>query len=686
MYISHVVIRNFKAIAEIDCELSPRINVIVGPNAVGKTTILQAVRLAKAIVAPRTPQEVQQVFISLGAASPHFPQRLFLNNLARDSSKQIEVRCTFVLTPEEISILESSVSELVQGIVASRLGQGFSNPASLVQFLESSAGKLASSTTTSEIRTALKGLTRTKSLTVGVALNSKTGQIVLSNPLGGPLIGFLDLRLPPHLSVFSYFPADRALPMGDVNLQVGGPDAQQQLESHNSQPQMKYTRLKNLMINSLLLGNSDHQTLREEFEIIFSGLLKGRRIRTINFNDLGLLSVMTEEIATGSLIELDSLSSGEKNIALTFLLVARTVANGGIALFDEPELHLNPAVSRDVLPFVLRQYSKPKNIQFLMCTHSPEILSGAFSSDDCTLLHLTSTSNISRVGKRAVDEYADALQRLGTSVGESLLYQGTVLVEGDSDVAFLESGFPEIFRKYKVKDRGGRREVEKTINEIQALEKKKEKVAPIYVIFDLDDDPTTLKDSAAVKILQWPRRCVENYLLDLDVISELLKDSAVVKEPMSNEGEVRTLLRNLAYTQLDSIAARVTYNDYNFRNASLKKEDVQDGDIPKLANSLFDRMSSARASIPDTPRDAWIDTFQRSAEIRKEELHLEWEANWRDLCDGKKLISDLHKAAGLKMSEASFKMRIIQMMRETTSEDWRLVKGILENFIAPSSR
>jgi predicted ATP-dependent endonuclease of OLD family len=90
-------------------------------------------------------------------------------------------------------------------------------------------------------------------------------------------------------------------------------------------------------------------------------------------------------------------------------------------LFDEPELHLNPGVSRQVLEFLRSEYALPKHIQFIICTHSPEIVSGAFSSDDCLLLHLKSPTSISRVGRRALDEYSDTLQRLGTSVSESLL-------------------------------------------------------------------------------------------------------------------------------------------------------------------------------------------------------------------------------------------------------------------------
>ena len=66
MHLSYVVIKNFRAIEDIQFELSPRINVVVGPNAIGKTTILQAIRLPKAIIAPRTGNEAQQMLFSMG--------------------------------------------------------------------------------------------------------------------------------------------------------------------------------------------------------------------------------------------------------------------------------------------------------------------------------------------------------------------------------------------------------------------------------------------------------------------------------------------------------------------------------------------------------------------------------------------------------------------------------------------
>lgn len=681
MHINHLVIRNLRALEDIDCVLGPRINVIVGPNGVGKTTILQALRLTKALLAPRTNNETQQVLVSFGAASPHFPQRVFLNSLARDPSKLIEVRANIEFSQLEIATLQASLPSLVQGLVASRLGQAFAIPTALIGFLQSPAGQQALQAAHQELIGGLQKLQLEKSLVLGVTMNGNTGEITAADPLAGTLIGFLDQRLPPSTSVFSYFPADRALPMGEVNLQLGGPDAQQQLETHNSQPQQKYQRLKNLIIGSLVVQDQEPETIHTEFEKIFSGLLKGRRIKSIGVNDLGLLSVMTEEIATSRIIELDSLSSGEKNIALTFLILARSVAEGGIALFDEPELHLNPAVSRDLLAFIMKNYAKPRNIQFLMCTHAPEILSGAFSDEECTLLHLKSASNISRIGKHALDEYSEALNRLGTSVSESLMYEGTILVEGVDDVEFLETGFPDVVKRYKLKDRGGRREVEKTVLELQQLENKHQKVSPLFLIFDRDEEPTNLKSSSAVKILQWPRRCAENYLLDTDVITTLLKDPSVTKAPIESEGDVRKLMRDLAFDQLNHIAAREIYKSYQYQDASLRSEDLKQIAVEALADSCYARMAQARASILDTPREQWIAKFSSDVTARKQALLATWEAKWPELCDGKKLISDLHKKSSLKMSESMFKARIMKGMRDVSSETWRLVRDMLNDLL-----
>jgi hypothetical protein len=199
------------------------------------------------------------------------------------------------------------------------------------------------------------------------------------------------------------------------------------------------------------------------------------------------------------------------------------MARGGIVLFDEPELHLNPAVCREILPYMYESYAVPQDLQFVICTHSPQILESAFDRDDFALHHLETPTVIGRVGRSDYEELADALEHLGTSVSETLLFRGTIFVEGDDDIRLLQEGFRERFRRYKVSDMGGRKEIENTIKKIQALEEQGKKVDPIYFIFDNDNVPTNLANSKAVRLVQWPRYCIENYLIDTFAITELLR-------------------------------------------------------------------------------------------------------------------------------------------------------------------
>jgi predicted ATPase len=681
VHISHLTIRNFRALSEVDCDLSPRMNVIVGPNAIGKTTILQALRLAKGTLAPRSQNESMQVLISLGAASPHFPQRLLLNSIPRDPNVQTEIRSTYILTDSEINILKSSVPEFVRALVGARAGQTFVGPTALLQFLDSTQGIKLQQEAAVEINDAIQRMEIHKRVMLGLNISGTTGQLHQIDQLAGPIISFLEQRLHPTVSYFSYFPADRALPVGETTMQIGSQDSILQMESHNSQPHLKYQRLKNLIVNSVVLKGTTEDDVRVDFEKIFGKLLRGRTIDTINVNEIGLLSVMTKELSTGRLIDIDSLSSGEKNVALTFLIVARSLARGGIALFDEPELHLNPSVSRDLMSFIMDEYAFGRDIQFIMCTHSPEILSSAFREPECKLLHLKSPTDLTPIGKQSSEEYAMALHKLGASVGEALLYEGTIFVEGEGDVSFIEAGFPDLNRKYKIKEMGGRREIEKAIDDLQSLERAGLSVSPVYLIFDKDNVPSKLTNSKTVRFLQWSRYCVENYMIDIDVLAELLKDSTVTKSPIASAGDVYRMCRDLALNQIIAIAARDVYVSYQYLSPSLRREDTSGKTCEDIADALFERMSAARGSVPTIDKPDWTAEFVAATKRREAQLRIIWEDNWKETCDGKKLISDLHRAASLKLSIDSFKDRIVTGMRENRSENWVLTKGLLDGLL-----
>src|ERR1700683_414480 len=103
MRLKSLSVRNFRALENINITFEGWADVIVGPNAVGKTTILEAIRIAKAILAPRVPNEAQQALTSLGAISPHLPQQMNFAALARDPTLPLVISCRYELAAAEIS-------------------------------------------------------------------------------------------------------------------------------------------------------------------------------------------------------------------------------------------------------------------------------------------------------------------------------------------------------------------------------------------------------------------------------------------------------------------------------------------------------------------------------------------------------------------------------------------------------
>jgi predicted ATPase len=683
MHIHSIKIKNFRALEDIYVEFDGKVNVIVGPNAAGKTTVLEAVRLVKALLAPRTQSEATHVIQSLGIASPHMPNQLRIKAIARDDQKPVVIGCHFALGESELKALASAVDTIATSMVESQVGQAFAAPGALISFLSSPQGKQMFESCKEQIQTALTKIQSTKKCYLELTLTSNNGARSTGDANEMQMIAFLERRLPPYKTSFTYFPADRALPAGEQPVQLGGPDAAQQLESYNSQPATKFNRLKNTIFSAAILGEdpASGNSLQTQFESIFNGILKGRKLVSLGVNEIGLLSVLIQDSETGRVFDLDGMSSGEKGLILTFLLIARSVANDGLVLLDEPELHLNPAVCKDLLAYLVAEYVIPRNLQVLICSHSPEILAGAFDNDHCSLYHLMSSSNLTKV--RAQDELtlAAALKRLGASESENLLYKGIVFVEGPDDVNLLEAGFPALLRRYKLKFATGRKEVEKAIADLQKAEETIASSASTYFIFDKDDAPTSLASSVSVKVLQWDRRCLENYLIDLDAVSNLLMDKEIVKTPYTNQGEVSQLLRKLAFKQLDEFAAKKVYAKYEFDDVGSRRDDFLNKSLDVISDNLINRIKKVQQQLAAINPETWNLEFKQAVEAERKQLEAIWETNWINDCDGKRLLEDLSKAVQLNLSLKRFKVRLMKEIAVSQSSSWKAVEGYLKTLL-----
>ncbi len=327
--------------------------------------------------------------------------------------------------------------------------------------------------------------------------------------------------------------------------------------------------------------------------------MRGKQLLGIESTPFGLVHVKISDVESGATFDIDGMSSGEKGLLLTFLIIARNIARGGLILLDEPELHLNPAVSKRLLSFLIDEYLVPNKIQAIICSHSPEILGTAFERDDCTLHHLQSSTVVSPIYSRDKKEVFDALKRLGSSTSDVLFSRGSLFVEGEHDAEILNVGFADLISRYRVSALGGRSNVEREIDLLQLAEKREEIDTLTGFIFDLDKRPTDRKSTKLVKVAQWKRRCIENYLIDEKVLYDILKDSNLASESIQLRGEVYNTLRQLAFDQIPLIAAEIAYATFGFENPGIRPKELAGKNFSEMAQVLGTRLQVMQSQLSE---------------------------------------------------------------------------------------
>ncbi|MET4239259.1 AAA family ATPase [Bradyrhizobium sp. RT10b] len=684
MHLHRLQVSNFRALESVDVQFSSLVNVIIGPNAIGKTTILEAIRLTKGLLSPRTQNESQQTMVSLGLVSPHMPHTLLPSAITTDPGKPTVIKCEFAATPSEVQQIESLLPSIIPNFALQSIGQTFANPAQAMSFLNSKAGEDALKAAQTLLTGDVSRIKSSGTINLNLTIDYRTSSINGEFPAQQLFYQTLDQRLDPTKTIFSYFPADRALPIGEQPVQLGIADTAQQLESYNSQPQLKYSRLKNMIFNTIIGSPDGRKELTENFNMIFQRVLKGRSLGPIGVNAIGMLSIPIIDIDSGRPFDIDGLSSGEKGLILTSLLISRSIADNGLILLDEPELHLNPAVCRDLLQFVVDEFAAKKQMQAIVCSHSPEILAGAFERKECELFHLRNGKSLAKVRQHDHEEIRDALRRLGSSESEALLYKGTLSVEGIHDVEILQAGFDAKVRRLKVKQLGGRGVIENDIKDLQAAEKKGVDLGFHYFLFDHDRKPTSLSDTAHVRLRQLKRFCLENYLLDAEIITDLTREKEFADQPKSNVTETTQAMKALALRQLDRVAARDVFKQFGLEAVGFDMKSL-DRETANAAPELWKQIETMKKHFDNLGTMGFEAEYQKRYEAKLSELRSQWDDKWRDLCDGKLLLEDLRKEGHIKGDLLKLKRRIAIELRLKGSESYSALVGILDDLLGPQS-
>lgn len=160
-------------------------------------------------------------------------------------------------------------------------------------------------------------------------------------------------------------------------------------------------------------------------------------------------------------------------------------------------------------------------------------------------------------------------------------------------------------------------------------------------------------------------------------------DSNYVKHPLKSIGETQSTLKKIATEQLNGIAIRAAYKTREYESPGLRNEDLKSGDIDGISRLLFERLQRIKGQLVDLDEEQWSRRFKADCATHLERLKENWDAKWQTECDGKKLFSDLHnRVQPLSGGLRRFKVRVMHEMRLKSTENWRSVKGMLDELLA----
>jgi predicted ATPase/predicted RNase H-like HicB family nuclease len=244
-------------------------------------------------------------------------------------------------------------------------------------------------------------------------------------------------------------------------------------------------------------------------------------------------------------IDIDDLSSGEKEVLATYIHFHQLNPQDAVILFDEVDAHLHPDLERRYLE-VFRRMSA--NNQILLTTHSPEIMVAAGSESLYTVSKVQEGNGSNQLARvTGNDEMHSALSSIMGSNGMVSINRKVVFIEGkesSADRHIYEALFPPSEHNISFMPAGDSSTKVKTSERVNALLSSSGTFQEFYSIIDGDiERPTDAKDSG--RLFRLPVYHVENYLLDCDAILSVTRSLLLGKCPFADRSGVEDCLKRL---------------------------------------------------------------------------------------------------------------------------------------------
>jgi len=331
-------------------------------------------------------------------------------------------------------------------------------------------------------------------------------------------------------------------------------------------------------------------------------------------------------------LDIDDLSSGEKEILNIFVRFHQLNPRGSIILFDEADAHLHPDLERRYLES-LKKLSNGN--QVILTTHSPEMMIAAGSESLYTLAKQPAEglNQLARVTAR--DDLHQALTELMGSRGLISFNQRIVFIEGveaSADREIYEALYPPVSSNVSFVPAGDSSTVRKTAERVNELLSASVGFQQFFSIVDRDivraqDAPVT-----GGRLFRLPVYHVENFLLEPSEIFEVTQQLLRSKCPFSSIGQVESRLKELVL------------QDTHLKAFAGARFDAEVASIAKIAHDgVFKRETNVRVEVPE---------FQTIEAQARKELDTSIAKNtWRADCKARELLRSYCGQHGIKYEQ-----------------------------------
>ncbi|WP_137886640.1 ATP-binding protein [Pseudomonas sp. 2FE] len=630
MKIERLVISNFRGIREVSLGPLGDMVIIAGQNGSGKSCIFDAIRLLKSVYGGYQANEWQQWMgefqISLTNRTSDFV------SMFNDLTKELRISCDFRFSDSERQYITAHADELLrEKIWRTILPEAYAWGGHRMAMF-------AAQFRDREPEVIEKAKSEYSQLILELAAPTIRGEFFIP-PGGNPHIqNSLALSIifgtfrPENIGVIDYHGAQRHYgreSVQGINLNLETTEQQRSQAAlynyttkyTNVKGEMAATYVKEILAEQAGVPRDLQPSLTNTLKELFSTFFPDKKFLGPQPTTNGALSFPVQT-TSGSVHDLDELSSGEKEILYGYLRIRNSAPRHSIILLDEPELHLNPRLIRDLPQFYKKNLGEALGNQIWLVTHSDALLREVVGKDAYNVFHMLPFGNVG-VGEsqlKPLSATADLDLALVDLVGDLAAYRPggkVVIFEGGGDSDFdqkvVSTLFPELQEKANLISGSNKVRVRALQETLEAASEKDQLPFKFYSITDKDADSEKIQSSSK-NIFSWDVYHIENYFLEAKYIRKVI-ESLQLSTSMTEES-IFDELRDCAKETLQQLVRHelADYANTKLVNAINTKTDPKAEDLSLVLLEAIDR---SRNKINNLTND---DLSSESLRSREQEL------------------------------------------------------------------